>query len=176
MTSALRAYARTAVIPDHTVWGAAAGLVGGVGMGIWMSVSRPVMDTAMITMVAGLLGTTNAFAGWLIHLSIALFAGVRFGALLGPFARSPLPAAVLGLVYGAAWWTFGALWIMSANMGMPVFDWNEFSASSLGAHLVFGLLAGLTFATIARATAGRAVVRPENETRTARYASHPGRR
>ncbi|MDQ1012949.1 hypothetical protein QFZ82_007434 [Streptomyces sp. V4I23] len=26
-------------------------------------------DTAMITMVAGLLGSANAFAGWLIHLA-----------------------------------------------------------------------------------------------------------
>ncbi|WP_328878741.1 hypothetical protein [Streptomyces sp. NBC_00299] len=47
----------------HAVWGAASGLVGGVGMGIWMSVSTPMADTAMITKVAGLLGSTNAFAG-----------------------------------------------------------------------------------------------------------------
>ncbi|MGW0916795.1 hypothetical protein ACWD1Z_34510 [Streptomyces sp. NPDC002784] len=105
----------------------------------------------MITMVAGLLGTTNAFAGWLIHLSIALFAGITFGALLGQFAQKPAPAVVLGLAYGAVWWTVGALWIMPANMGMPVFEWNDVTSSSLGAHLVFGLLAGLTFAGIAQA-------------------------
>lgn len=144
-----------AVLPVYAAWGAAAGLVGGVGMGIWMSVSRPVMDTAMITMVAGLLGTSNAFAGWLIHLSIALFAGIGFGVLLGRFAQRPAPAAVLGLAYGAVWWTLGALWIMPANMGMPVFEWNDVSASSLGAHLVFGLLAGLAFAVIARAMGTR---------------------
>jgi hypothetical protein len=32
----------------------------------------------MITMVAGLLGSTNALAGWLVHLGIAVFAGVGF--------------------------------------------------------------------------------------------------
>ncbi|GEM_PF-6981593 len=56
-------------------------------MGVWMSVSRPMMDTAMITMVAGLLGSTNAIAGWLIHLAIAVSFGAAHGALLGSYAR-----------------------------------------------------------------------------------------
>ncbi|WP_236240225.1 hypothetical protein [Streptomyces sp. CC228A] len=147
---------RTAVIPlHHAVWGAAAGLVGGVGMGIWMSVSTPMPDTSMITMVAGLLGSTNAFAGWLIHLAIATFAGTGFGVVLGPYAQRTAPAVALGLAYGAVWWTVGALWIMPANMGMPVFEWNDVTSSSLGAHLVFGLLAGLAFASIAQAMGKR---------------------
>lgn len=150
MTTTLRVSPSTAVIPVHAVWGAAAGLVGGVGMGIWMSVSRPMTDTAMITMVAGLLGSTNAFAGWLIHLSIALFAGITFGTLLGQFTQRLAPAVILGLAYGAVWWTVGALWIMPANLGMPVFEWNDVTSSSLGAHLVFGLLAGLTFSLVAQ--------------------------
>ncbi|GEC08952.1 hypothetical protein SSP24_66070 [Streptomyces spinoverrucosus] len=154
MTTTLRVSPSTAVIPVHAVWGAAAGLVGGVGFGIWMSVSRPMADTAMIIMVAGLLGSTNAVVGWLVHLSIAVFAGIGFGVLLGQFAQRLAPAAVLGLAYGAVWWTVGALWIMPANMGMPVFEWNAVTASSLGGHLVFGLLAGLTFSLFAR-TAGR---------------------
>ncbi|MGP4050429.1 hypothetical protein [Streptomyces sp. 2A115] len=155
MTTTLRVSPSTAVIPVHAVWGAAAGLVGGVGFGIWMSVSRPMMDTAMITMVAGLLGSTNAVVGWLIHLSIALFAGIGFGVLLGEFAQRLVPAVVLGLAYGAVWWTVGALWIMPANLGMPVFEWNDVTSSSLGGHLVFGLLAGLTFSLVARAAGNR---------------------
>ncbi|MFG2028507.1 hypothetical protein [Streptomyces sp. NPDC048825] len=155
MATTVQASPKTVAIPVHAVWGAAAGLVGGIGMGIWMSVSRPMMDTAMITMVAGLLGSTNAFAGWLIHLAIALFAGITFGALLGPFAQRIAPAVVLGLAYGAVWWSVGALWIMPANMGMPVFEWNDVTSSSLGAHLVFGLLAGGTFACIAQAMGKR---------------------
>ncbi|MEU0088925.1 hypothetical protein [Streptomyces sp. NPDC006274] len=150
MTTAAHVSPKAAAVPLHAGWGAAAGLVGGIGMGIWMSVSRPLMDTAMITMVAGLLGSTNAFAGWLIHLAIALFAGITFGVLLGQFAQRLAPAVVLGLVYGAVWWIVGALWIMPANMGMPVFEWNDVTASSLGAHLVFGLLAGAAFSSIAR--------------------------
>ncbi|WP_406164958.1 hypothetical protein [Streptomyces sp. NBC_00996] len=155
MATTMQVSPRTAVIPIHAAWGAAAGLVGGIGMGIWMSVSKPMMDTAMITMVAGLLGSTNAFVGWLIHLAIATFAGITFGALLGQFAQRLAPAVVLGLAYGAVWWFIGALWIMPANLGMPVFEWNDVTASSLGAHLVFGLLAGLTFAVIAQAERNR---------------------
>jgi hypothetical protein len=161
MTTTLRVSPTTAVIPVHALHGAAAGLIGGVGFGIWMSVSRPMADTAMITMVAGLLGSTNALAGWLIHLVIALFAGIGFGVLLGEFAQKLAPAVVLGLAYGAVWWTLGALWIMPANMGMPVFEWNDVTSSSLGGHLVFGLLAGLTYAGLAQTmgkrtgTAGR---------------------
>ncbi|WP_328876128.1 hypothetical protein OHT76_41950 [Streptomyces sp. NBC_00287] len=151
MTTTLRVSPGTAVIPVHAVWGAAAGLAGGIGMGIWMSVSRPMMDTAVITMVAGLLGSTNAFAGWLIHLGIALFAGVGFGVLLGRFAQRLAPALALGLAYGMVWWVLGALWIMPANMGMPVFEWNDVTSSSLGAHLVFGLLAGATYAIVSQA-------------------------
>ncbi|MCP3818511.1 hypothetical protein NLX86_10390 [Streptomyces sp. A3M-1-3] len=151
MTTTMQISPRTAAIPVHAAWGAAAGLVGGIGMGIWMSVSKPMTDTAMMTMVAGLLGSTNTFAGWLIHLAIATLAGITFGALLGQYALRLAPAAALGLVYGAVWWTVGALWIMPANMGMPVFEWNAVTRSSLGAHLVFGLLAGVTFAAIAQA-------------------------
>ncbi|WP_309484619.1 hypothetical protein [Streptomyces himalayensis] len=132
-----------------------AGLVGGTGFGIWMSLSRPMMDTAMITMVAGLLGSTNPFVGWLIHLAIALFAGTGFGVLLGQFAQRLAPALVLGLAYGAVWWAVGALWIMPANMGMPVFEWNDVTGSSLGGHLVFGLLAGAAFSCIAQMTGKR---------------------
>ncbi|GAU66961.1 hypothetical protein SSP35_04_00400 [Streptomyces sp. NBRC 110611] len=140
-----------AVIPLHAAFGAAAGVVGGIGMGIWMSVSRPVMDTAMITMVAGLPGTDNAVAGRLIHLAIALSAGAAFGALLGRWATRIAPATLLGLAYGAVWWFLGGLWIMPANMGMPVFEWNAVTSSSLGAHLVFGLLLGLAYACLHKA-------------------------
>ncbi|MFI2437551.1 hypothetical protein [Streptomyces sp. NPDC018693] len=155
MATTVQVSPKTAAIPVHAVWGAAAGLVGGIGMGIWMSMSRPMMDTAMITMVAGLLGSTSAFAGWLIHLAIALFAGVTFGVVLGQFAQRLAPAVGLGLAYGAVWWTLGALWIMPASLAMPVFEWNDVTASSLGAHLVFGLLAGATFASIAQAMGRR---------------------
>ncbi|MBU7599150.1 hypothetical protein JGS22_016410 [Streptomyces sp. P38-E01] len=149
MTTTMQVSPRAAVIPLHAAWGAAAGVVGGIGMGIWMSVSRPMMDTAMITMVAGLLGSTNAVAGWLIHLAIAVSFGLAFGALLGSYAQKLVPAAVLGLGFGVVAWLIGAMWIMPANMGMPVFEWNDVTSSSFGAHLVFGLLLGLAFAFIA---------------------------
>ncbi|MFD4259182.1 hypothetical protein ACFWR9_16540 [Streptomyces sp. NPDC058534] len=91
----------------------------------WMSVSRPVMDTAVITMIVGLLGSTNAFAGWLTHLGIALLAGTGFGVLLGGFARKAAPAVVLGLAYGAVWWCSARCgscprtWACRSSSGIP---------------------------------------------------------
>ncbi|MGW6563910.1 hypothetical protein [Streptomyces sp. NPDC054975] len=41
MTTAAHVSPKIAEIPVHAVWGAPAGLVGGVGFGIWKSVSRP---------------------------------------------------------------------------------------------------------------------------------------
>ncbi|MGW7406194.1 hypothetical protein ACWGI9_21100 [Streptomyces sp. NPDC054833] len=53
------------------------------------------------------------------------------------------------------WWVLGALWIMPANMHLPVFAWDAVTSSSLGAHLVYGLLLGLAFSCIAQAMARR---------------------
>ncbi|MET9883264.1 hypothetical protein ABZZ20_08905 [Streptomyces sp. NPDC006430] len=88
-------------------------------------------DTAMITMVAGLLGSTNASVGRLIHLSIALFVRHNLRRLprqVRPEARTHPPPSCLA--YGAVAWTLGALWITPANMGMPVFEWNDAGAST----------------------------------------------
>ncbi|NUQ98652.1 MAG: hypothetical protein HOY79_19560 [Streptomyces sp.] len=150
MATTLRVSPSTAVIPVYAAWGAASGLVGGIGMGIWFSVSKPMMNTSIIKMIAGLLGSDNAVAGWLIHLAIALSAGLAFGVLLGRWAQNMMPAVVLGLAYGVVWWVLGALWIMPANLGMPVFKWNDVTKSSFGAHLLFGLLLGLAYFCIAK--------------------------
>ncbi|MCQ6556842.1 hypothetical protein NPS70_27180 [Streptomyces sp. C10-9-1] len=170
MAATVQASPKLAAIPVYAPWGAAAGLVGGIGTGIWMAVSRPVMDTAMITMVAGLLGSTNAFAGWLIHLSIALFAGIGFGVLLGQYAQKMVPAVALDLAYGAVWWTVGALWIMPANMGVPVFTWNDVTASRLGAHSSSACSPPTPASPRWRASAPP---RPEDEPRAARVTPRP---
>lgn len=75
--------------------------------------------------------------------------------MLGSLAQRLAPALVLGLAHGV-WWAVGALWIMPASMGMPVFERNDVTSSSLRAHLVLGLLAGAAFASIAQAMDGRA--------------------
>ncbi|WP_055469051.1 hypothetical protein [Streptomyces ardesiacus] len=156
MATTMQVSPRTAVIPAHAVWGGAAGLVGGIGFGIWMSLSKPMMNTPMIKMVAGLLGSDSAVAGWFIHLAISLTAGLAFGVLLGHMAQKMVPGAVLGLAYGAVWWVLGALWIMPAVLRMPIFEWNAASQSSLGGHLVFGLLLGLSYSYIATMMGKRA--------------------
>jgi uncharacterized membrane protein YagU involved in acid resistance len=57
---------------------------------------------------------------------------------------------VLGLGYGVVWWVLGALIIMPAQLGMPVFMFNATAWQSLMGHLIYGLALGLVFAGLAR--------------------------
>lgn len=128
----------------RAVYGIAGGLAGGIVFGILMQV----MD--MIGMVAQLVGSSSAAVGWLVHLGISAFAGVVFAVLLGSLARTVLPAAVTGMAYGVVWWVVGALLIMPAQLGMPVFEFNTMAWQSLMGHLLFGLVLGVVFSLLAR--------------------------
>lgn len=128
----------------RAVYGIAGGLAGGIVFGILMQM----MD--MIGMVAQLVGSSSAAVGWLVHLGISAFAGVVFAVLLGSLARTVLPAAVTGMAYGVVWWVVGALLIMPAQLGMPVFELNTMAWQSLMGHLLFGLVLGVVFSLLAR--------------------------
>jgi hypothetical protein len=56
-------------------------------------------------------------------------------------------AMVLGLLYGAAWWVVGALWIMPAWLGMDemVFEIGANRWWSLAGHLIYGLLLAIGY-------------------------------
>lgn len=59
-----------------------------------------------------------------------------------------VPAAALGLVYGAVWWVLGGLVLMPAKIGMPLFMVDEMAWKSLAGHLVYGLLLGLAYSGV----------------------------
>ncbi|MGP3984875.1 hypothetical protein [Streptomyces sp. KR80] len=142
MTSAHASSRATAAIPAQATFGAAGGLIGGAALGIMMQVWD------MMPMVAMLVDSTSTSVAWLVHLAISAFIGITFALLAGHRAAKMLPAAALGLVYGAVWWVVGALWLMPAKLGMPVFEVNEMAWKSLVGHLVYGLLLGLAYACI----------------------------
>ncbi|MBT2525596.1 hypothetical protein J7E91_09150 [Streptomyces sp. ISL-99] len=133
-----------AAIPAHAMFGAAGGLVGGVAFGSMMQVWD------MMPMVAMLVDSSSIGVAWVVHLAISAFIGITFALLAGHRAARFLPAAVLGLAYGALWWVLGALWLMPAKLGMPVFDVNEMAWKSFAGHLVYGLLLGLAYACVHR--------------------------
>ncbi|GAB3488417.1 hypothetical protein [Amycolatopsis cihanbeyliensis] len=114
--------------------GVFAGLAGGVVFGILMAM----MD--MLPMVAMLVGSQSAVVGALVHLVISAGIGASFAVLFPMAAVGALVGA--GAIYGAVWWVLGALIIMPAWLGMPVFMFNNNTWFSLMGHVVFGMVAG----------------------------------
>jgi hypothetical protein len=128
----------------RAVYGILGGLAGGVVFGMLMAM----MD--MIGMVAQLVGSSSAAVGWIVHLAISAFIGASFAVLLGSLAKSLVPAALVGMGYGVVWWVLGALLIMPAQLGMPVFELNTTAWQSLMGHLLFGLVLGIVYSVLAR--------------------------
>jgi len=128
----------------RAVYGIAGGLAGGIVFGILMQMM------GMIPMVAQLVGSTSTAVGWVIHLAISSFIGASFAVFFGSRVSSLVPAALLGMAYGMVWWVLGALVIMPAQLGMPVFQLNTTAWMSLMGHLLFGLVLGLVYSQLAR--------------------------
>ncbi|WP_201791060.1 hypothetical protein [Nesterenkonia sp. PF2B19] len=72
-------------------------------------------------------------------MGISLLFGVVFGVVIT--SARPAPLLLLGAGYGVVLWVVGALLIMPAMLGMPVFMINAMTLQSLVGHLVFGLVA-----------------------------------
>jgi uncharacterized membrane protein YagU involved in acid resistance len=128
----------------RATYGAVGGLAGGVIFGLLMQT----MD--MIPMVAQLVGNTSSAVGWLVHLAISSFLGISFAVLLGPAASTLVRAAALGVGYGVFWWVLGALLLMPARLGMPVFELSTTAWQSLMGHMMFGLALGLIYRQLSR--------------------------
>lgn len=128
----------------RAVYGIVGGLAGGIVFGLLMAM----MD--MIGMVAQLVGSSSAAVGWIVHLAISAFIGASFAVLLGSLAKTLVPAALVGMGYGVVWWVLGALLIMPAQLGMPVFELNTTAWQSLMGHLLFGLVLGIVFSQLVR--------------------------
>ncbi|WP_253905840.1 hypothetical protein [Arthrobacter sp. H5] len=125
--------------------GALGGLAGGIVFGFLMAMM------GMLGMIASLVGSSSAIAGFLVHLVISVLIGLTLtipGA--GLLKRGLIISAVVGLVYGMLWWVLGPLLIMPTMMGMPIFSLDAGSGASLMGHAVYGLILGLVAALIIR--------------------------
>lgn len=128
----------------RVVHGIAGGLAGGVVFGLLMQMM------GMIPMVAQLVGSSSPAVGWIVHLAISSFIGATFALLFAELARTLLSSALYGMGYGALWWVVGALILMPARLGMPVFELNTTAWQSLMGHLIYGLVLGVVFNRLAR--------------------------
>ncbi|MEZ0067260.1 hypothetical protein ABIA32_003273 [Streptacidiphilus sp. MAP12-20] len=131
--------------PAHAALGAAAGLAGGIVFGVKMQAM------GMISMVGMLVHSNSTAVAWTVHLAVSAALGAGFALLAGGRAEKLRPAALLGMGYGAVWWVLGALWLMPARLGMPVFQLTATSGKSLVGHLMYGAVLGLAYAGVHRA-------------------------
>ena len=133
-------------LPANLVMGAIAGVVAGLPLGIIMQIraADPKMmpGVKMIDQVGDLISGPSTGLGWLVHLFNSALFGVIFVLLFSRWLTRRRPAMVLGLLYGAAWWVVGALWIMPAWLGMNdmIFHVGANQWWSLAGHLIYGLL------------------------------------
>jgi hypothetical protein len=142
-TDTMRTETRASPLAQRLLWGAVAGLAGGVVFGALMGMM------GMLPMVAGLVGSTSPVVGAVVHMVISAIIGAGFGLVAGGMGASYGPAAVAGLVYGAAWWVLGPLLIMPSLMGMGPQLGTALAPPmlmSLLGHLLYGLVTGVAYA------------------------------
>lgn len=117
--------------------GAAGGVAGGLVFGLLMAMM------GMLPMVASMVGSDSAAVGFGVHMVISVLIGwgltVPFANLLTSYGKGVL----VGLGYGAVWWVLGALVMMPAVLGMPLFMIDLPALMSLMGHLAYGVILAL---------------------------------
>lgn len=120
------------------------GLVGGMIFGMLMQMMH------MMPTVAMLVGSSSVVVGWGVHLIISMALGVGFGLVLGGRATTYGRGSGLGLVYGLLWWMVGALVLMPARLGMPVFHFDTMAWQSMMGHAMYGVALGAVSVALVR--------------------------
>lgn len=127
------------------------GVIGGIAGGLVFGAMMGAMG--MLAMVAGVVGSESAGIGFLYHMFNSVVIGAIFGLIPGYWVHDYRSGALLGVIYGAAWWVLGPLLLMPLMMGMGPGFATAFTPPmlmSLVGHLIFGLIAGLVYAGYAR--------------------------
>ncbi|NJO81750.1 MAG: hypothetical protein HC828_02575 [Blastochloris sp.] len=130
-------------LSQKVIAGVVGGLVGGVVFGMLMAMM------GMLPMIAGMVGSSSAVVGFLVHMVISAVIGASFAVLFGARSTTYAQGAIWGLLYGAIWWVLGPLVLMPLMMGMGL----QFGAAlsgpmlmSLMGHLIYGVITGLVYA------------------------------
>jgi len=138
------ARAETPAVSPTWLRGVAAGLVGGLGMGAFLTLTAPPVVEETVPALVGLAGP---LAGWTVHMTVSALLGVVFTAAVErrPDRRPLTTAVVLGIAYSIALWLAAGLavptWldVIGAN-GLPV-PWLD--PSVLAGLLVYGVVLGI---------------------------------
>lgn len=119
------------------------GVLGGVAGGLVFGALMALMG--MLPMIARLVGSDSAAAGFAVHLVLSAIIGAGFGLIFGARVATYREGALWGLAYGAIWWVLGPLVIMPLMMGMGLqfgMAFTPMMLQSLMGHLLFGLVTG----------------------------------
>jgi len=134
---------------NHVKHGIYGGLAGGAVFGVLMGMM------GMLSMIAGMLGSSSALVGFVVHMMISAGIGASFAVLFGRVASTLPNAVVSGLGYGLAWWVLGPLTLMPLMMGMGLgVNWTASAMTaampSLMGHLVYGGILGVVYVKLQR--------------------------
>jgi len=123
-------------------WGAVAGFAGGL-------VSSPIMlETGVLTRVAGLDTNFSNWHGLVVHLLVSTAIGMTFGLLFRNESTNLSAGVAWGWLFGLIWWYLGPMTLLPLVL-TGVCDWSTDAASallpSLIGHLVFGAVTACVF-------------------------------
>jgi hypothetical protein len=154
LTLGLWAELRGTVANPKFSWGRAivaggfAGTFGGLIFGRWVS------SGDYFPLLAGY-GALTFSRGTIIllHFGVALLIGITFGLLFQRDVRGYGSCMGWGLGYAMFWWFLGQLTLLPVAAHKPI-DWSADQASfvfgSLVGHILYGLILGVTYATLDR--------------------------
>ncbi len=128
-------------------WGAIASLAGGLLFSLIM------LSIGFLPKVAGLVGGTSPFLGFVVHLGISVAIGMSYGVLFQREAPDFGSGLIWGLLYGLIWWFIGPLTLMPVLLG-GTFSWTTQTATallpSLVGHLIYGAATAAVFLFLER--------------------------
>jgi len=129
------------------VGGGFSGLLGGLIFGRWMSAGD------FFPLLAGLGVVHSHMTTVVLHFCVAVVIGSLFGLLFQRDIRGYGSSMGWGLGYAIFWWFLGPLTLLPLIAGEKL-DWSADQGSvlfgSLVGHILYGLIVGVTYATIDR--------------------------
>ena len=138
------ARARTPTVSPTWLRGLAAGLIGGLGAGVFLAVAAPI---ALAETLPGLLGASGAGTGWLVLFVGSGLLGIAFTEAVErrPLRRPLSTAVVLGIGYAVVLWFVAALavptWLgVVGSSTLPV-PWLD--PTVLAGLLLYGVVLGI---------------------------------
>jgi hypothetical protein len=142
---------RSAESPSHFHWtravvaGGLAGVLGGAIFDRWMSVGE------FFPLLSGLSAKLSPGGSLVLQFLIAVLMGVIFGVLFQHDVRGYGSCMGWGIGYAMLWWFLGPMTLLPLASRAPL-DWSSDAGSAmfgpLVGHILFGLILGVTYATL----------------------------